>query len=529
LTDALVGLGLNNLLLSAAVGLLAYALHRHGRYPALAHLLWVLTLVVAITPPLLMLSMPAPPVIVPTEMAAPVATGTLAAPVVDAGVAFGSWLASAAPTLFIGVWLAGSLVMFVASTQRIVRFGRLLRRSCRPAPPRVQRLAEAVAFELDMRTVPKVHVSAARLAPMTWWSGGRVRVVLPRALRNEVDDAQLRWILAHELAHIKRRDHVVRWLEWLASITFWWNPVVWWARRNLRRDEEDACDALVLEHLQGPPRAYARTLLTVVEVMAAPDGSAPALATGIDAARSLEHRFTRIISPGRDHRAPRAVAVGSVAVAMLLMTVGVSAGEAAPAVTAERPAADPVVEASALPVAQVDEAPPLPPATIPAAEPATISTATETIFVSGRITDGRYIGTARADSVTGTDADETFEGLGGDDTIGGGPGRDTIRGGDGGDTLRGGDGADEIRGGPGRDTIGGGAGADVIAGGDGADTIQGGAGRDTVNAGAGDDIVRVWADGTPDVVDCGSGRDRAVIDSTDSATRCETVVVRDPA
>ena len=36
MTDALVGLGLNNLLLSAAVGSLAYALHRHGRYPALA-------------------------------------------------------------------------------------------------------------------------------------------------------------------------------------------------------------------------------------------------------------------------------------------------------------------------------------------------------------------------------------------------------------------------------------------------------------------------------------------------------------
>ena len=147
-----------------------------------------------------------------------------------------------------------------------------------------RRMAETVAYELDMKTVPKVHISAARLAPMTWWSGGRVRVVLPRALRTEVDDAQLRWILAHELAHIKRRDHIVRWLEWLASAAFWWNPVVWWAQRNLRRDEEDACDALVLERLQGQPRAYARTLLTVVEVMAGPHGATPALATGIDAA-----------------------------------------------------------------------------------------------------------------------------------------------------------------------------------------------------------------------------------------------------
>jgi Zn-dependent protease with chaperone function len=30
----------------------------------------------------------------------------------------------------------------------------------------------------------------------------------------------LRWILAHELGHIKRKDHLVRWLEWLALVAF---------------------------------------------------------------------------------------------------------------------------------------------------------------------------------------------------------------------------------------------------------------------------------------------------------------------
>ena len=178
-------------------------------------------------------------------------------------------------------------------------------------------------------------------------------------------------------------------------------------------------------------------------------------------------------------------------------------------------------------VTVADAAPPLP-ITTPDEDP--VITAPVTRFVSGRISsDGRYTGTASADSVTGTGADETFAGLAGADTIGGGPGRDVIDGGAGADTLRGGNGADELRGGPGRDIIGGGAGADIIHGGAGADTIQGGAGKDTIKAGAGDDIVRTWADGTPDVVDCGSGDDHAVIDSTDAATRCESVVVRDPA
>lgn len=525
MSEALISLGLSNLLLSAAVGLLAYAVHRRGRYPGLAHLLWVLTLVAAVAPPLLVWTAPLLPVaIAPPETTGPAASASLLA----SGAAAGSWLASNLGLLLLGLWLVGSLVFFAASAQRIVRFGILLRRSCRRAPDGMQRLAAVVAYELDMRTVPSVHVSAARLAPMTWWSGGRVRVVLPEALLTEVDDAQLRWILAHELAHIKRRDHFVRWLEWLASVAFWWNPVVWWARRNLRRDEEDACDTLVLEHLQGRPRAYARTLLTVVEVIAAPDGTTPALATGLDAARSLEHRFTRIVSPARGHRTPRAIVVGSVTVALLLMTVGVNVGEATSPASGptDTPAATPTV-APAPAGLLVDGSPAAAPAAQPSRE--SFGTADSTLQVSADVNeDGTFSGTAGPDTVTGTAADETFKGYAGADIIGGGPGRDTIDGGDGADRIRGGDGADRLNGGHGRDIIGGGAGADIINGGAGADVIQGGAGRDTVSAGPGDDVVRVWADGSPDVVDCGGGDDRAVIGSTDTATRCETVVVRDP-
>ena len=54
------------------------------------------------------------------------------------------------------------------------------------------------------------------------------------------------WIVAHELAHVRRRDYLVRWVEWLACVCFWWNPVVWWAQRNLRAMEEICCDDLVL-------------------------------------------------------------------------------------------------------------------------------------------------------------------------------------------------------------------------------------------------------------------------------------------
>ena len=137
MTETLVWLGLSNLLLSAVAGLLAYAVHRRGRYPALAHLLWVLTLTVALTPPVLMLSMPLATEVVTTQTSAPGSPGSSVALATSAVAR----LAERLPVLLVAAWLAGSLVVFAASAQRIVRFGRLLRRSCRPAPLSVQQVA----------------------------------------------------------------------------------------------------------------------------------------------------------------------------------------------------------------------------------------------------------------------------------------------------------------------------------------------------------------------------------------------------
>jgi len=81
------------------------------------------------------------------------------------------------------------------------------------------------------------------------------------------------------------------------------------------------------------------------------------------------------------------------------------------------------------------------------------------------------IGSAYADSLTGTSASERFEG---------GAGNDTLVGGGGSDTLLGGAGNDSIVGGTGNDSIDGGDGNDILISGGGQDTIHGGAGNDTI-------------------------------------------------
>jgi Tol biopolymer transport system component len=77
------------------------------------------------------------------------------------------------------------------------------------------------------------------------------------------------------------------------------------------------------------------------------------------------------------------------------------------------------------------------------------------------------------------------------------------------------------------DRIAGGLGRDRICGQGGVDRLVGGPGRDRINGGTAPDIVKS-ADNSPDRVDCGPGRDRAIVDPLDRVRRCERVRGRDP-
>ena len=76
-------------------------------------------------------------------------------------------------------------------------------------------------------------------------------------------DSCIDGLLVHELAHIKRRDHLVGWVELAASIVWWWNPLFWFVRAARREQAELACDAWVIAALPNGRRAYAESLLAL--------------------------------------------------------------------------------------------------------------------------------------------------------------------------------------------------------------------------------------------------------------------------
>jgi Ca2+-binding RTX toxin-like protein len=143
----------------------------------------------------------------------------------------------------------------------------------------------------------------------------------------------------------------------------------------------------------------------------------------------------------------------------------------------------------------------------------------------------RLFGTGAGDLLIAGRGNDLLRGRAGDDCLRGERGRDRLEGGDGDDKLFGGSEWDVLSGGAGNDRMSGDSGADKLAGGRGRDRLGGGSGPDRLAgdagvdihlAGSGNDYVSS-ADGTREVVDCGSGRDRARVDRKDRVKGCERV------
>lgn len=349
--DALLPIGISNFLLSAVLALVAWIATRAGKHPHLAHFLWLLVIAKLLTPPLYHL-----PLLERPGATVPDAPASLELTQAEL-LALASELRANSPSNFevpytpkhsqpvpqalprqvsipqvlLLTWLAGSLFVLGASLLRILRFQSLLKMASQPACAQIQALAAQVARQLGLARTPAVCVSSANLSPLVWCFGTRARVVLPAALLSDLGPKGLSWVLAHELGHIRRRDHWVRWMEWLACVAFWWNPITWIARRQLRITEEICCDALVLHQFQSNSKSYAGTLLSVAEFLATPALRPPAVASAIHHGGSLQRRLEMIISGTLPKKMQRPWRAGTLVAAACLLGIGVTFADELPA------------------------------------------------------------------------------------------------------------------------------------------------------------------------------------------------------
>ena len=197
--------------------------------------------------------------------------------------------------------------------------------------PSIDALLDRFRFSRE----PRICVTSNRRAPLTFGIF-HPTVLLPEDL--PVGDVQFRLVLAHELAHIRRKDCLRKLLLTVCLCLYWWNPLVWLMVWLANRDMELACDEAVLRAL-GPDcrKAYALALLDMAQRNLK---SAP-LCSGF-ARSGTEERIRAILSFKRfPARAAVFASVLFLLSAGVFATQAVPAQSAAPVLTEERSVSEP--------------------------------------------------------------------------------------------------------------------------------------------------------------------------------------------
>src|SRR5262249_12856796 len=138
-------------------------------------------------------------------------------------------------------WLVGVSLLIARMAGGLWRV-RVLHRDALALPPSTwktscQRLARRIGLRYAVHVVESLDVD---VPTVVGWM--RPVILLPIAAIAALTPAQVEAILAHELAHIRRHDYVVNFLQTIAETLLFYHPAVWWVSRRIRAEREHCCD-----------------------------------------------------------------------------------------------------------------------------------------------------------------------------------------------------------------------------------------------------------------------------------------------
>ncbi len=206
----------------------------------------------------------------------------------------------------------GTLVAASWISRGLLAMRGTLRRASEVPDGELRRRYVRLSEKLGLRRAPRLLLSHERIGPAAF-GVLRPAVILPDAVA-QLESSALDAILAHELAHHRRRDPWINWVQLGLSAAWWFNPVLWVLNRQIRRVREDCCDDLLLtcDLTTGP--AYCDTLLEAASRLTSRPAAGVSLMFG-EQLHPMGRRFERIMDRSL-RRAPRLSLAG-----ILLLTL----------------------------------------------------------------------------------------------------------------------------------------------------------------------------------------------------------------
>src|SRR5688572_1504586 len=319
-----------NLSIILAVGLAATLLLRR-RSAALRHWILAAAVVAGAATPALELILPPWPVplaafgVAPSEVTSTLRFTTEAAPLAAAGESTPAPASVPLPwaAIVIVAWLSGALVGLVGLITGLARLARFAARCVPVVDGPWRETADRLSAELRLPRVQLLQSDDPSL--LVTWGLVTPKIILPAGAA-DWDEPRRRVVLAHEMAHIGRRDWLLHMSAEALRALYWVNPLAWLACRRLRQESEYACDDAVLRGGIDPAE-YATHLLGVAR-QAIGGRRAWVSAPAIAHPSTLERRISAMLTEKTNRepltrRACIAAVAGIVAVALPITALAI--------------------------------------------------------------------------------------------------------------------------------------------------------------------------------------------------------------
>jgi beta-lactamase regulating signal transducer with metallopeptidase domain len=210
------------------------------------------------------------------------------------------------------LWISGVFLLSLRATGGWMRAQRLKRRVL-PACGELEEMITRLKRRLGVSAPVRLYTSTMVQVPTVigWF---RPYILMPVTAITGLSESQLRAILAHELAHIRRHDYLVNLLQTAVETALFYHPAVWWVGTQMRIEREHCCDDIAVVAC-GNAIEYAEALAALEQIRGRiPE---PALAaTGGE----LLGRIRRLLGQGRseDHASR---SLGTIAAAALVLFI----------------------------------------------------------------------------------------------------------------------------------------------------------------------------------------------------------------
>jgi len=218
-------------------------------------------------------------------------------------------------------WIAVSFVLALKLCMELYNVNQLPKTGTSPANETLEARFQQLVLQVGLKNTPRILISLKNDVPMAiGWL--KPVVLIPVSMLSGLAPAQLDMLILHELAHIRRHDYLVNFIQTLVELLLFFHPSVRWVSKQMRNEREYCSDDIAVHHC-GNPVAYAHTLADTASIcQKRRHHSIPAMAMAASGG-DLKQRVVRLVDQNHHCASDNNSGKWLASIAIILSMVGI--------------------------------------------------------------------------------------------------------------------------------------------------------------------------------------------------------------